>query len=189
MSGSLLSLAHGTNDAQKTMGIIALALIANGDLAAGADPPFWVVVAAATAIALGTYSGGWRIIRTMGSRIIKMDPAQGFTRPGRRRVGDPRRLAPRLPAVDDAHDLRRRHGRGRRAAAVGRPLGRRRQHRARLGPDRARRRPHRRGGVRREPRLRRGRARPGRRVDRVVGVIVAILGRRIQRGPAITAEA
>ena len=77
---SLLSLSHGTNDAQKTMGIITLALIAHGDLTgANPDPPFWVIVSAASAIALGTYSGGWRIIRTMGSRIIKMDPAQGFS--------------------------------------------------------------------------------------------------------------
>lgn len=76
---SLLSLSHGTNDAQKTMGVITLALIANGSLTgANPDPPLWVIVSAATAIALGTYSGGWRIIRTMGSRIIKMDPAQGF---------------------------------------------------------------------------------------------------------------
>jgi inorganic phosphate transporter, PiT family len=77
-SGGLLALAHGTNDAQKTMGVITLALIANGNLHKGAGVPNWVVVAAATAIALGTYSGGWRIIKTMGSRIIKMDPAQGF---------------------------------------------------------------------------------------------------------------
>ncbi len=76
---SLLSLSHGTNDAQKTMGIIALAMVTHGSLEAGAPPPTWVVVAAASAIALGTYSGGWRIIRTMGSRIIKMDPAQGFS--------------------------------------------------------------------------------------------------------------
>jgi len=76
---SLLSLSHGTNDAQKTMGIITLALITHGTLAAGDPPPTWVVVSAASAIALGTYSGGWRIIRTMGSRIIKMDPAQGFS--------------------------------------------------------------------------------------------------------------
>jgi PiT family inorganic phosphate transporter len=76
---SLLSLSHGTNDAQKTMGIITLALIAHGTLSAGDQPPTWVVVSAASAIALGTYSGGWRIIRTMGSRIIKMDPAQGFS--------------------------------------------------------------------------------------------------------------
>jgi len=82
VSGGLLALAHGTNDAQKTMGIITLALIANGTLASGADPPFWVIVSAATAIALGTYSGGWRIIRTTGSRIIKMDAAQGFSAQG-----------------------------------------------------------------------------------------------------------
>jgi inorganic phosphate transporter, PiT family len=82
VSGSLFSLAHGTNDAQKTMGVIALALVASGHLDAGADPPFWVIVSAATAIALGTYSGGWRIMRTMGSRIIKMDPAQGFSAQG-----------------------------------------------------------------------------------------------------------
>ena len=82
VSGSLFSLSHGTNDAQKTMGIIALALIASGHLDSGADPPTWVVVSAASAIALGTYVGGWRIIRTMGSRIIKMDPAQGFSAQG-----------------------------------------------------------------------------------------------------------
>jgi PiT family inorganic phosphate transporter len=78
ISGSLFSLSHGTNDAQKTMGVIALALVAAGKLDAGSDPPTWVIVSAATAIAMGTYVGGWRIIRTMGSRIIKMDPAQGF---------------------------------------------------------------------------------------------------------------
>src|SRR5262245_19450023 len=66
ISGSLLALAHGTNDAQKTMGVITLALIANGTLGAEADPPTWVIIASATAIALGTYSGGWRIIRTTG---------------------------------------------------------------------------------------------------------------------------
>jgi PiT family inorganic phosphate transporter len=78
-SSGLLALSHGTNDAQKTMGIITLALVANGDV----NPdhfavPDWVVVSSASAIALGTYTGGWRIIKTMGSRIIKMDPAQGF---------------------------------------------------------------------------------------------------------------
>ena len=78
ISGSMFSLSHGTNDAQKTMGIIFLALVANGNLAASADVPVWVIVTAASAIAAGTYVGGWRIIRTMGTRIIKMDPAQGF---------------------------------------------------------------------------------------------------------------
>ena len=82
ISGGLLSLAHGTNDAQKTMGVITLALIANGNLSSDAGTPAWVVIAAASAIGLGTYSGGWRIIRTTGSRIIKMDAAQGFSAQG-----------------------------------------------------------------------------------------------------------
>jgi PiT family inorganic phosphate transporter len=83
VTGSLFSLAHGTNDAQKTMGIITLALIAHGNLSStDFHVPTWVVISSATAIALGTYSGGWRIIRTMGSRIIKMDPAQGFSAQG-----------------------------------------------------------------------------------------------------------
>ncbi len=82
VSGGLLALAHGTNDAQKTMGVITLALITNGNLAPNSDPPTWVIVSAASAIAVGTYSGGWRIIRTMGTRIIKMDPAQGFSAQG-----------------------------------------------------------------------------------------------------------
>src|SRR3712207_5965351 len=77
LSGGLFSLAHGTNDAQKTMGIIFLALIASGEVAADATVPAWVVISAATAIALGTYAGGTRIIKTMATRIIKMDPAQG----------------------------------------------------------------------------------------------------------------
>jgi PiT family inorganic phosphate transporter len=79
VSGGLLALSHGTNDAQKTMGVITLALIAHGDISANDfHVPTWVVIASATAIALGTYAGGWRIIRTIGTRIIKMDPAQGF---------------------------------------------------------------------------------------------------------------
>ena len=83
LSGGLLALAHGTNDAQKTMGVITLALIAHGDIAKdNFHVPNWVVVASATAIALGTYTGGWRIIKTMGSRIIKMDSAQGFAAQG-----------------------------------------------------------------------------------------------------------
>jgi PiT family inorganic phosphate transporter len=77
-SGALFSLSHGTNDAQKTMGVIFLALVANGNLSTSAGVPTWVIVASASAIAAGTYAGGWRIIRTMGTRIIKMDPAQGF---------------------------------------------------------------------------------------------------------------
>ena len=82
-SGGLLALAHGTNDAQKTMGVITLALVANGNISANHfHVPTWVVISAASAIALGTYVGGWRIIRTVGSRIIRMDPAQGFLTQG-----------------------------------------------------------------------------------------------------------
>jgi PiT family inorganic phosphate transporter len=82
-SGGLLALAHGTNDAQKTMGVITLALVANGNIAANNfHVPTWVVISAASAIALGTYVGGWRIIRTVGRRIIRMDPAQGFSAQG-----------------------------------------------------------------------------------------------------------
>jgi inorganic phosphate transporter, PiT family len=78
-TSALLALSHGTNDAQKTMGVITLALIANGNIpAAGFHVPDWVVVTAASAIALGTFTGGWRIIKTVGTRIISMDPAQGF---------------------------------------------------------------------------------------------------------------
>src|SRR4051795_8883293 len=82
VTDSLFSLSHGTNDAQKTMGIIFLALVANGNLKSTDSVPTWVVLSAATAIALGTYVGGWLIIRTMGSRIIKMAPAQGFASQG-----------------------------------------------------------------------------------------------------------
>ncbi len=83
LSGSMLALAHGTNDAQKTMGVITLALVAHGSINAhDVHVPTWVVVASASAIALGTYAGGWRIIRTLGTRIIKMDSAQGFSSQG-----------------------------------------------------------------------------------------------------------
>lgn len=77
-SAALVSLAHGTNDAQKTMGVITLALISGGALAPSAGPPVWVIVSAGVAIALGTYLGGWRIIRTMGKGITDIKPPQGF---------------------------------------------------------------------------------------------------------------
>ncbi|MFF3646844.1 inorganic phosphate transporter [Streptomyces sp. NPDC002564] len=77
-SAGLVSLAHGTNDAQKTMGIITLALVTGGVLNPGANPPMWVIVSAGVAIALGTYLGGWRIIRTMGKGLTDLQPQQGF---------------------------------------------------------------------------------------------------------------
>jgi PiT family inorganic phosphate transporter len=77
-TSSLVALAHGTNDAQKTMGIITLVLIAAGTQRAGTGPQLWVIAACALAIAIGTYAGGWRIIRTMGSGLTDVKPAQGF---------------------------------------------------------------------------------------------------------------
>ncbi|MGW0837185.1 anion permease [Streptomyces prunicolor] len=77
-SAGLVSLAHGTNDAQKTMGIITLALIAGGSIAPDSDPPTWVILSAGLAIAMGTYIGGWRIIRTMGRGLTDLRPQQGF---------------------------------------------------------------------------------------------------------------
>ncbi|GLY44179.1 phosphate transporter [Amycolatopsis sp. NBRC 101858] len=77
-SASLVSLAHGTNDAQKTMGVITLTLIASGSLAPGSNPPIWVILTAGAAIALGTYLGGWRIIQTMGKKLTEIQTPQGF---------------------------------------------------------------------------------------------------------------
>jgi inorganic phosphate transporter, PiT family len=78
-SASLVSLAHGTNDAQKTMGVIFLALISYGAVSrTQALPPFWVILACACAMALGTYTGGWRIIRTMGKGLVEIKSPQGM---------------------------------------------------------------------------------------------------------------
>jgi inorganic phosphate transporter, PiT family len=78
MSASMVALAHGTNDAQKTMGVITLTLITVGLLPAHSAPPLWVVIAAGLAIALGTAMGGWRIIQTLGRRISEIESPQGF---------------------------------------------------------------------------------------------------------------
>ncbi|NMR19767.1 inorganic phosphate transporter [Cellulomonas fimi] len=76
-SAAAMSLGHGLQDAQKTMGVIVLALVAGG-FHQGTEIPLWVKLSAAGAISLGTYSGGWRIMRTLGRRIIELDPARGF---------------------------------------------------------------------------------------------------------------
>jgi inorganic phosphate transporter, PiT family len=76
-SGSLMAFLHGTNDAQKTMGVIALALYTNGNIDQFTIP-WYVKVASGVALAAGTYVGGWRIMRTMGSRIFKLEPVHGF---------------------------------------------------------------------------------------------------------------
>jgi len=77
LSAAYMALSHGSNDAQKTMGIITLALVSAGILA---EPtvPLWVIFLSATAMALGTAAGGWRIIRTMGQKVVKLDPVHGF---------------------------------------------------------------------------------------------------------------
>jgi phosphate/sulfate permease len=77
-SASMVSLAHGTNDAQKTMGVITLALIVNGTLPASAGAPFWVILACGLAISLGTFVGGWRVIRTLGKGLVEIEPPQGM---------------------------------------------------------------------------------------------------------------
>jgi PiT family inorganic phosphate transporter len=81
-TASLMSLAHGTNDAQKTMGVIFLALVASGTLSNDDAIPFWVKASCALAIALGTYLGGWRIIRTLGKGIVEVDTPQGVAADG-----------------------------------------------------------------------------------------------------------
>lgn len=78
VSAGAMALGHGLQDAQKTMGVIFLALLTGGYVAESDGLPLWVIVAAATAISLGTWSGGWRIMRTLGRRIIHLDPARGF---------------------------------------------------------------------------------------------------------------
>jgi len=119
-SSALLALSHGTNDAQKTMGVITLALISHGDVAAkGFHVPVWVVLSAASAIALGTFSAA-------GASSARWAPTAASSRwiprrirgPGGGRRRDPRRFERRLPAVHHACHLRRDHGRGGRQARV-----------------------------------------------------------------------
>ena len=78
VSAAAMALGHGLQDAQKTMGVIFLALLSGGYVGADDDLPLWVIIAAAAAISAGTYSGGWRIMRTLGRRIIALDPPRGF---------------------------------------------------------------------------------------------------------------
>ena len=135
VSGGFVAFTHGTNDAQKTMGIIALALITSGHLAPGSDPPTWVIVSAAIAMGAGTYAGGWRIIKTLGTRIAKLDPPQGFAAQTAcasilwttAHFGFPVSTTQTITGSV--------MGAGASQAALGGSLGRRRQHRRRLGDD------------------------------------------------------
>jgi len=123
-SASLVSLAHGTNDAQKTMGVISLALIAHGDISTTHFyVPFWVKLACALAIALGTAVGGWRIINTMGNPPHKGGGAAGVCGGVLERGGDPGLVLLRVSAVHDAGRVRWRHGRRARPSPRERALG------------------------------------------------------------------
>ncbi len=77
LSAGYMAFSHGSNDAQKTMGIMTLALVTAG-VQTSLEPPLWVILTAATAISLGTAAGGWRIIKTMGTKVVKLDPVHGF---------------------------------------------------------------------------------------------------------------
>jgi len=79
VSAAAMSFGHGTQDAQKTMGVIALTLVVSGHLGSTSGIPVWVILCSAAAIAAGTYSGGWRIMRTLGRRIYSLTPVSGFT--------------------------------------------------------------------------------------------------------------
>jgi inorganic phosphate transporter, PiT family len=110
VSASFYSLGHGGNDAQKTMGIIAVLLFSHGKLGDEFHVPFWVVLSCQMAMGLGTLFGGWRIVHTVGSKITKLTPMQGFCAETGGRDHAFSRHRPRHPRFDDAYD----HWRNRR---------------------------------------------------------------------------
>ena len=117
-----MAFAHGSNDAQKTMGIITLALFSAGAIPT-VDVPVWVIIVSATALSLGTAVGGWRIMKTMGQRVVELEPVHGFAAEttaatvlsGHRQPGHAR--------VHDAHHLQRHHGRRHQPGASARSAG------------------------------------------------------------------
>ena len=136
VSGAFVAFTHGTNDAQKTMGIMALALVASGHLAPDFErPPLWVIVSAATAMGLGTYAGGLADHQDARDPRREAGAAAGLRRADGLREHPLDHRALRLPGLDDARDQRL----GARCRSLdpplGRPLGRRRKHPARLGAD------------------------------------------------------
>ena len=110
LSSSLVALAHGTNDAQKTMGVIVLTLVAGGRLSADSGVPMWVKVSCAVAVALGTFSGGWRVIRTLGTRVTGHRCATGLLRRDGKCDHDPVIVVLRVLALHHAGRLRRGSG-------------------------------------------------------------------------------
>ena len=123
-SASLYSLGHGGNDAQKTMGIIAVLLYSQGQLGTEFYVPFWVVLACQAAMALGTLMGGWRIVRTMGLRITKLTPMQGFCAETGGCCDPVHGDLPRRSRLDHPHHHRRHRRRRRGAAGLGGALER-----------------------------------------------------------------
>ena len=156
VSAALYSLGHGGNDAQKTMGIIAAALVATHHITVPAGQkapgiPLWVVLMCHAAMGLGTLSGGWRIVKTMGMKIAKLQPVGGFSAGGRRRSDAGARHVRRHTRVDDAHHHWRHRRRRNDAPILRRTLGRRGAHRSRVGVDRSRRRGDQRPDMARAP--------------------------------------
>ena len=135
VSAALYSLGHGGNDAQKTMGIITVLLFANGMLGGEFHVPLWVVLACHAAMGLGTLSGGWRIVRTMGMRITKLKPVGGFCAETGGAIT--LFLATHLGIpVSTTHTITGAIvGVGSVDERLGRALGRRRPHRLGVGPD------------------------------------------------------
>jgi PiT family inorganic phosphate transporter len=128
-----VAFTHGANDAQKTMGVIALALFEAGHISHFYIPT-WVIVTAALAIAAGTYVGGWRIMRTLGQRVFSMEPASGFS--SQITAGVTIYAATRLGyPLSTTHVISGSVMKPGHEAAVGRPLGRRGQHRRGLAAD------------------------------------------------------
>ena len=143
-TASLVALAHGTSDGQKTMGVITLVLIAAGLQEAGTGPQPWVILTAGLAIALGTYSGGWRIMRTMGKGIVDIETPQGAAA-GAATADDHPVVGPlRLWPVDHPRQHRQHPRLRRRPRGCRGPLGPGPHDAGGLGAHPARRRPHRR---------------------------------------------
>ena len=165
LSGGMLALAHGTNDAQKTMGVITLALVANGTISqSDFHVPNWVVVSSASAIALGHLRGRLADHQDDGQPYSQDGFGPGLRGTGRRCRRDPRGLQGRLPALHDPHHLGSRDRVRRRQAAVGGALGRGRQHHRRVGHDASRGGVLRRAHLQRHQDLRDGRGRPDHRL-------------------------
>ena len=181
VSAAFMAFSHGSNDAQKTMGIMTLALVAGGVLPHDAKIPLWVILLAASAISFGTAAGGWRIIRTMGQRVVKLDPVHGFAAETTAATIILDGVVIRDAGLDHPRHLVGDHGRRLERPVLGGPLGRRRQHRDRLDPDDP--------GIRGRRLGRLGTPQPGplRRPRREGTVIARMRARRVVRR-AITSE-